>query len=136
MFYFAPHCELEQLRKGLRETLQVELLVCLHAEQIHGLLAASTVYDVSPNFFLEEFAINYSDNGSNHHTADSNIHRFTVPTFMSNQSKARTEFACLPFSNSAPLVNFFFPLQITFTTATFTPQKTGRGRKGRSGDGK
>jgi len=70
MFLFHPHCELEQLRKGFRETLQVELLVCLHAKQIHGLLAASCIYDVTPEFFLDEFAINYSDPGSNKRTAE------------------------------------------------------------------
>ena len=47
-----------------------EFLVCLHAEQIHGLLAASCIYDVTPEFFLDEFAINYSDPGSNKRTAE------------------------------------------------------------------
>ena len=68
--FFHPHCELEQLCKGLCETLQVELLVCLHPERIHGLLAASTSYDITPEFFLEEFVIHYSDAGCNNRTKE------------------------------------------------------------------
>ena len=44
---FQPYAELEQLRKGFQETLQVQLLVCLHGEEIRALLAFSTVFDVS-----------------------------------------------------------------------------------------
>ena len=68
--FFHPHCELEQLCKGFRETLQVELLDCLHSEKIHGLLATSTSYEITPEFFLEEFAIHYSDAGCNNHTKE------------------------------------------------------------------
>ena len=68
--FFRPHCELEQLCKGFRETLQVELLVCLHPEKIHGVLATSTSYEITPEFFLEEFAIHYSDAGCNNCTKE------------------------------------------------------------------
>lgn len=68
--FFVPHAELEQLRKGLRETLQLELLVCLHPREVWSLLVASSDFEVSPEFFLDSFAIVYSDQGCNRRTAE------------------------------------------------------------------
>ena len=68
--FFLPHAELEQLRKGLRETLQVDVLCCLHPENVWSLLAASSAFEVTAKFFLESFIINYSDQGSNKRTLE------------------------------------------------------------------
>lgn len=40
---FHPYAEMEQLRKGFKETLQVQLLLCVHGEAIRACLAASTL---------------------------------------------------------------------------------------------
>lgn len=71
--YFLPHAELEQLRKGLRETLQLETLVCLHPETIHSFLAASSDFDVTSAYLLDCFSIDYSDQGSNKRTSEEAI---------------------------------------------------------------
>ena len=68
--FFVPHAELEQLRKGLQETLQLELLVCLHPHKIWSLLVASSDFEVSTEFFLDSFAICYSEQGCNKRTAE------------------------------------------------------------------
>ena len=67
--FFAPHAELEQLRKGLRDTLQVELLMCLHPREMHSFLVDSKDFDVTP-YFLDSFAVRYSDQGSNNRTSE------------------------------------------------------------------
>ena len=51
--YFLPHAELQQLQKGFRETLQMELLVCLYPDEIRALLVASSLYDVKASFFRD-----------------------------------------------------------------------------------
>ncbi len=53
---------MEQLRKGLRETLQI---VCLHPGEMHSFLIASSDFDVTTEFLLDSFVINYSEVGSN-----------------------------------------------------------------------
>ena len=53
-----------QLWKGPRETLQLELLVSLHPHEIWSLLVASS------EFFLDSFAICYSEQGCNKCTAE------------------------------------------------------------------
>ena len=68
--FFVPHAELEQLRKGLQETLQLELLVCLHPHKIWSLLVASSDFEVSTEFFLDSFAICYSEQGCSKRTAE------------------------------------------------------------------
>ena len=71
---FHPYAELEQLRKGLRETLQIELLVCLHAKELVGVLAASTAFDVTVEYLQGAFLVNYkSDPGANERTKEEAI---------------------------------------------------------------
>ena len=70
---FQPHAELEQLRKGLYQTLRFELLVCSHPNEVWGVLAASTVFDVTPKYLCDSFAVQYSDNGSNNRTKEEAI---------------------------------------------------------------
>ena len=71
--YFLPHSELEQLRKGLRETLQLETLFCLYSDEMFSLLVASSDFNVTPQFLLDSFAISYSDPGSNKRTAEESV---------------------------------------------------------------
>ena len=58
-----------QLWKGPQETLQLELLVCLHPSS-WSLLVASSDFEVSTEFFLDSFAICYSEQGCNKCTAE------------------------------------------------------------------
>ena len=62
---YHPHAELEQLRRGLYSTLQFKHLIQSHPKELWGLLATSTVFNVTPKFLCNEFAIQYSPNGSN-----------------------------------------------------------------------
>ena len=68
--YFAIHAELDQLRKGIRETLQMELPICTYPEEVYSLLVSSPHLKVTEGFFLEEVVIHYSDQGSNRRTAE------------------------------------------------------------------
>ena len=67
---FCPHTELEQLRKGLLETLQVQLLVSLHDDGIRALLS---LFDVTVEYLQDMFVIQYSLNGSNDRTKEEAI---------------------------------------------------------------
>ena len=58
--FFLPHVELEQLRKGFRDTLQVELLACLHGELLHSVLAATQAFDPTSKHLIDELIITYS----------------------------------------------------------------------------
>ena len=71
--HFNPHAELQQLRKGFLETLQMELLTCIHPNSVRSLLVASECFDVTPEYLLERLVIDYSDNGSNNRTKEEAI---------------------------------------------------------------
>ena len=71
--FFKPHAELQQLRKGFRETLQMELLICLHPDEVKSLLYASSSFDVTPGFLLDSFVTHYSDNGTNRRTLEESV---------------------------------------------------------------
>ena len=71
--YFVPHAELQQLRKGFRETLQLETLIYLHPEEMHSFLVASSNYDVTSDYLLDSFAIQYSEAGSNKRTVEESV---------------------------------------------------------------
>ena len=68
-----PHPELQQLQKCLNQTLQFNILVCMHPKEVWGVLAASTVFDVTPQYLCDEVAVQYSDNGSNKRTKEEAI---------------------------------------------------------------
>ena len=68
--YFIPHAELEQLKRGLRETLQIEILMCLHPEEMHSFLVASSDFDITSDYLLDSFVIDYSESGSNKRTIE------------------------------------------------------------------
>ena len=51
--YFSPHAELIQLRKGFRETLQLEALISTHPEVIYGFLVPSAKFEVTSDFLID-----------------------------------------------------------------------------------
>ena len=65
--------ELEQLRKGFRETLQLELLICKYSDDVWWLLASSSSFDCTVEHLTDAFAVTYSDNGSNDRTKEEAI---------------------------------------------------------------
>lgn len=56
---FQPHAELEQMRKGMYQTLQFELLMIRYPDEVWGLLAASNQFEVTPEYLCDTFAIQY-----------------------------------------------------------------------------
>ena len=70
---YHPHAELEQLRGGFCQTLQVNTLICLYEKEFRALLAHSTIFDVTVSYLQDSFAIKYSDNGSNSRTKEEAI---------------------------------------------------------------
>ncbi len=71
--FFSPHAEIAQLKKGFRETLQVESLVCSYPHIIWGFLVHSKSFDVTADFLLDSFVINYSLQGNNLRTSEEAI---------------------------------------------------------------
>ena len=71
--FFLPHAELEQLKKGFRETLEMELVVLLHPSEMRSFLAASSDFDITPSSLLDSLVVCYSDQGSNKRTAEEAI---------------------------------------------------------------
>lgn len=67
---FNPHAELEQLKKGINDSLGVDELIISHPDSIWGLLVASKTYDVTANYLSDSFVVHYSDNGSNDRTKE------------------------------------------------------------------
>ena len=65
--------ELEQLRKGLLETLQIETFARSYPRELYGYLVGSTTFDVTPEYILDCFMIRYSDQGSNNRTREEAI---------------------------------------------------------------
>ena len=61
---------LEQLRKGIRETLQMEIPLCLYPNEVHSLLVPAPSLEVTASFFLDEVITVYSAEGSNKRTAE------------------------------------------------------------------
>ncbi len=71
--HFNPHAELVQLRKGLRDTLQFDALIRLHSEEMWGVLAASSAFHITSQYFCDSFAVCYSENGANNRTREEAI---------------------------------------------------------------
>lgn len=71
--FCALHVELEQLRKGLLKTLQMETFVHSYPREFYNYLVGSTMFDVMPEYILDCFTIRYSDQGSNDRTHEEAI---------------------------------------------------------------
>ena len=70
---FQCHAALDQFRKGLCETLELGHLLITYPEEVWGLLATSTAFDVTADYLCDAFAIQYSDNGCNNRTKEEAI---------------------------------------------------------------
>jgi len=70
---FSPYAELEQLRKGFQETLQIQLLVCVHGEEVRATFGLFHLVQRNVGYLQNAFAIQYSDNGSNKQTQEEAI---------------------------------------------------------------
>ena len=70
---FKPHAELTQLRKGLNQTLQFDIMLIQHPDEMRGVLVASTVFDVTSKYLCDAFAVQYSLSGSNNRTKEEAI---------------------------------------------------------------
>ena len=70
---FQPLGELDQLRQGLLDTLQVRVLSLSHGTKLRSLLAYSKVFEVTTDYLQEAFVIDYSPNGSNKRTSEEAI---------------------------------------------------------------
>ncbi len=73
---YHPHAELDQLKKGLSETLDFKMLIVMHPNCVWKLLASSSSYDVTPSCILDSFVIQYSLQGSNIRTKEEAIIAF------------------------------------------------------------
>ena len=71
--FFTCHAEIEQLRKGFRDTLQMESLVCIHPREILSFLIATKKFDVTSAFLIDSILVNYSLPGSNLRTSEEAI---------------------------------------------------------------
>lgn len=70
---FLPHAELEQLRKGFRETLQVEILACVDGELLHAVLASTRAFEPTYRHLIDQIIVGYSHEGSNNRTQEESI---------------------------------------------------------------
>lgn len=70
---FQPHAELAQLRKGLCNTLQFELLIIQYPQEMRAVLAASDIFDVTAKILRDSFVVEFSPNGSNKRTKEEAI---------------------------------------------------------------
>lgn len=70
---FHPRAELDQLRKGLCETLDFKQIMALHSECVLKLLASSRSFDVTSSYVLDLFVVQYSHEGSNNRTKEEAI---------------------------------------------------------------
>ena len=64
---------MEQLKNGLKDTLQFELMLTLYATETWSLFAGTNAYDVSVDFLLDPFVIQFSDQGSKNRVLEENI---------------------------------------------------------------
>lgn len=71
--FFVPLAEIQQLRNGLRETLQLELLVALYPDEMHSFFVGSSLFNVTATFLCDSFTIRYSEPGSNKRTLEEAI---------------------------------------------------------------
>lgn len=71
--FFMPQAELLQLRKGLLETLGVELIACKHAQHLYNMLVPTNAFDPTSKRLVDELVVDYSLECSNNRTAEEAI---------------------------------------------------------------
>ena len=69
-FLGVPHAELVQLSKGIRETLQLEMIISTHPKEVYGFLVALSSFDVTADFLI---VIHCSEQGHNKRTYKESI---------------------------------------------------------------
>lgn len=70
---FQPYAELQQFQQGLKDTLQLDLLFALYPHDMWSLFASTNAYDVTVDYLLDSFLIQYSDQGSNNRALEESI---------------------------------------------------------------
>lgn len=70
---FQPYAELQQFQQGLKDTLQLDLLFTLYPQDMWSLFASTNAYDVTADYLLDSFLIQYSDQGSNNRALEESI---------------------------------------------------------------
>ena len=63
--FFNCLAELQQLKKGLCDTLEMDSLINSHPCEIYGFLVSSHHFDVDSDYILDTFSVHYSERGSN-----------------------------------------------------------------------
>lgn len=86
--HFLPLSELQQLRKGLRETLQLEVLCCVHSDMMFTFLVGSSNFSVTPQFLLDSFVVLYSEHGTNRRTMEESVMLHWHDYVIDNESKS------------------------------------------------
>ncbi len=71
--YFHVHAELVKLKKRIDETLNFGLVTCIHPLETRSLIAASSLFEVTPQYLCDSFVVKYFDNGSNKRTKEEAI---------------------------------------------------------------
>ena len=71
--FFLPHAELKQLRKGFRETLQVEILACTDGELLHAVFASTQAFEPAARHLIDQIIVSYSHEGTNNRTQEESI---------------------------------------------------------------
>lgn len=67
---FRCHAALDQLRRGISDTLQFGHLIKSYPKEVWGLFAASSTFNVSAEYLCDEFSVKYSESGSNNRTKE------------------------------------------------------------------
>jgi len=70
---FLPYAEMDQMKRGIRETLQLESFIRSYPKEMHCFLVASGSFDVTPDYLIDSMLVRYSDGGSNKHTMEEAI---------------------------------------------------------------
>ena len=70
---FHPYAELQQLKQGLKDTLNFELLLTLYPEEMWSLFVESSAYDVTADALLDSINVEYSELGSNNRALEESV---------------------------------------------------------------
>ena len=63
-----------QLKNGIRNTLDIDMLMLLHADSMWGLFASSSMFEVTPEYLSDLFIIMYSEKGGSCHLLMVRVH--------------------------------------------------------------
>ena len=63
----------EQLHKGFRETLQVEVLACTDGELLHAVLASTQAFEPATRHLIDQIVVSYSHEVTNNRTQEGSI---------------------------------------------------------------